>query len=66
MRTHHVTKLIHLRLEKLESLAARHIYGLVGVERMYPNYAMFYAATEFGDGQIYRQNSDLIWEALDG
>lgn len=54
---------IHLRLEKLESW--QHVTFMACLcERMYPNYAMFCKQTEFGDGQIYRRITDLVWEVL--
>ncbi|OOF20973.1 hypothetical protein BZJ17_10710 [Salinivibrio sp. IB574] len=53
---------LQLRLEKCETW--QHVSFMAAlVERMYPNYALYCAQTEFADPQAFRNILDAVWES---
>ena len=54
---------LQLRLEKFEPWQQITFMACL-CERMYPNYAMFCANTEFAEARIYRDILDSVWELL--
>ncbi|WP_070969935.1 YjaG family protein [Vibrio sonorensis] len=54
---------IQLRLEKFEPWQQITFMACL-CERMYPNYAMFCANTEFAESRLYKDILDSVWESL--